>query len=82
MKNLINELRLKAEESNSVAMDNLLNTAANVIESQDGALDAAYITIDKYGASLDEMFQILQQIWVQDGFVDEDLKGAIRKVIE
>jgi len=82
MNPLIQELRWKAEESNGVALDNLLNTAATIIESQSAMLDTAFDTINRYGREIDVMQQILQKIWDQDGFVDEDLKGAIRLMVE
>jgi uncharacterized membrane protein len=81
MKPLVQELRFKAEEVNGVALDLLLTTAAQVIEGQCAMLDTAFNTIDRYGREIDVMQQILQKIWDQDGFVDEDLKGAIRLMV-
>jgi hypothetical protein len=82
MNPLIQELRWKAEESNGVALDNLLNTAASIIESQSAMLDTAFDTINRYGREIDLMDHILRRIWEQDGVVDEELKGAIRLLVE
>ena len=79
--NLVDDLRDTAEGTTSLALDILLTTAAASIEGLCQELDTADETIDRQTASLDEMQGILQQIWDQDGFVDEDLKGVIRLLV-